>query len=533
MKYRLTTLVFLLGTATAFAQFPPQIKNVVLIIQENRTPDNLFHFLTPVCPIPWGAKGLDACIPNPVTTSCYDISPCGLSNQKGKNSPVPVKLKPLSLSASVNPDHSHKGFNDMCDPDPVTLQCRIDGAWKTSPKDSAYTYVSNPAVTNYNGKHGHALDPYLMLAEQYGWANFMFQTNQGPSYPAHQFIFSGTSASTAADDGNSTFLAENPISSLEKKSGCLAPAGAENYFISPAVTSPTEGCTMYANKSVKECKVLNTDLVYPSQPVGTFCFGHQTLADILDPLSITWKYYASSAGFIWTAPDAIQAICQPNWIHPEGDPDSGLECTGTYWNAHVDTNNLGTDILRDIANCNLANVNWVTPNGSWSDHEASYGPSWVAAIVNAIGNSNTCPTGTTDAGQTYWQDTAIVIMWDDWGGFSDNQPPAFASSLPCVSSNCPATYQLGFRVPLIVVSAYTPQGFIDNTPLDFGSVLRMIEGINIIPEGQLGFADMRSSTDLQEFFTLTQPRTFTTIPAQHDANFFLKYKGAPVDPDDD
>jgi len=88
-------------------------------------------------------------------------------------------------------------------------------------------------------------------------------------------------------------------------------------------------------------------------------------------------------------------------------------------------------------------------------------------------------------------------------------------------------------VPMIVVSAYTPQGFIDNTPQDFGSVLRMIEGINNIPEGQLGFADMRSATDLQEYFTLTQPRTFTTIPAQKNASYFLKSNGASEDPDDD
>ena len=48
MKYRTMSLIFLLGTGVAFAQFPPQIKNVVVIFQENRTPDNLFHFLTPV-----------------------------------------------------------------------------------------------------------------------------------------------------------------------------------------------------------------------------------------------------------------------------------------------------------------------------------------------------------------------------------------------------------------------------------------------------------------------------------------------------
>ena len=49
--------------------FPPQITHVVVVFQENRTPDNLFHFLTPLCPIPKGATGLAACTPNPVTTS--------------------------------------------------------------------------------------------------------------------------------------------------------------------------------------------------------------------------------------------------------------------------------------------------------------------------------------------------------------------------------------------------------------------------------------------------------------------------------
>jgi phospholipase C len=532
LRYRVLLFVFLLGVGRAFAQFPPQITRVVVIVQENRTPDNLFHFLTPTCPIPKGATGLSACTPYPVTSSCYDVSPCGLSNQKG--SPIPISLKPASLSASVDPDHSHKGFNDMCDPDPVTSICRNDGAWKTSPSGASYAYVANTLVTNYNGENGHLLDPYLMLAEQYGWANYMFQTNQGPSYPAHQFIFSGTSSPTAADDANSIFLAENPdLKISSSQAGCLALANGTNALVSPVLGDPLPGCTLYANKSVQECEVKNTALAYPSNPVGTFCFSHQSMADVLDPRAITWKYYAMSAGFIWTAPDAIQAICRPAWIHPEGDPSSGLICTGKEWKANVDIDNLGTDILRDIANCDLASVNWVTPNGTWSDHVAPDGPSWVAAIVNAIGNNKTCPVGTKDDGQAYWKNTAIVITWDDWGGWSDNQPPLYASKLPCVSSNCPADYQLGFRVPLIVVSAYTPAGYIDNVPHDFGSILRMIQGINNLPEGELGFADMRSSTDLEEFFSLSQPRTFTTIPAEHDANFFLTYKGAAVDPDDD
>jgi hypothetical protein len=74
---------------------------------------------------------------------------------------------------------------------------------------------------------------------------------------------------------------------------------------------------------------------------------------------------------------------------------------GTEWNAKVDTNHIGTHILWDIASCSLSQVDWVVPNGSWSDcpgpHD-QYGPSWVAAVINAIGNNPTRAVGTQDAG---------------------------------------------------------------------------------------------------------------------------------------
>ena len=49
--------------AMSFAQFPPQIKNIVVIVQENRTPDNLFHFLTPACRLVEPRRGNASCIP--------------------------------------------------------------------------------------------------------------------------------------------------------------------------------------------------------------------------------------------------------------------------------------------------------------------------------------------------------------------------------------------------------------------------------------------------------------------------------------
>jgi hypothetical protein len=57
------------------------------------------------------------------------------------------------------------------------------------------------SVTNSEGSKGHLLDPYLTMFRDYGWANFIYQTNQGASYSAHQFLFAGTSAMTAYNPG--------------------------------------------------------------------------------------------------------------------------------------------------------------------------------------------------------------------------------------------------------------------------------------------------------------------------------------------
>ena len=60
----------------------------------------------------------------------------------------------------------------------------------------AYGYVPHNEVT-----------PYFEMAEQYAFADRMFQTNEGPSFPAHQYIVSGTSAIT---DGSALARCREP-----------------------------------------------------------------------------------------------------------------------------------------------------------------------------------------------------------------------------------------------------------------------------------------------------------------------------------
>ena len=470
------------ATLVAHAQipYPNPFKHVVVIIQENRTPDNLFRGL-----LSW--TGI-----NPAN---YNIATSGL-NSKGQI----IQLTPVPLGVNYDLRHDHSSFRAMYDGGKMDGADRIPCSG-TCPPNPQFSYVDNSR---------HTIDPYLTLAAQYGWANFMFQTNQGPSFPAHQFLFGGTSAPSTAMDGEGMYMAENPsqpsgsLYSSFNDTGCLAPLGEWDLMIRPNGT---------------EIKMTN------SVP-GTFCFSRETMASLLDAAGLTWKYYAqkqtrnpggsNSGGSIWTAPNAIQQICQPDANY--------TQCTGPEWAANVDLN--PPDVLRGIAACKLANVSWVTPNGGSSDHPGSAsstgGPSWVASVVNAVGNAASC-----DGGAGYWSDTAILITWDDWGGWYDHEPPTI---LPAPFGD----YQYGFRVPLVVVSAYTPAAYSNNERLDFGSMLRFIEGVFNIPEGALAFADARATSDLSQFFNFTAlPRSFQPIPAPLDGAFFINDKRPAEPPDSD
>jgi phospholipase C len=243
------------------------------------------------------------------------------------------------------------------------------------------------------------------------------------------------------------------------------------------------------------------------------CFDYQTMGDFQQAFS--WKYYTPNTTSIWTAPSSIQHICQSSGY--------GGQCVGSQFTDNVDLK--PAHVLTDISGCNLRDVSWVIPTDANSDHAYDSdggGPSWVASIVNAIGTATGC-----DGGAGYWSDTAIIVTWDDWGGWYDHEPPP-RRRYPY------SDYEFGFRVPLLVVSAYTPAGYIDNQKYDFGSILRFVQQNFGVTEGALGFADARSQNDLTSFFMgSNSPRTFKVIKSPKDANFFINDKRPQGDPDND
>lgn len=472
MNLRFGALAICLVALSAQAQIP-NFQHVVVIFQENRTPDNLFQGL---CAPPYGSAA--ACSTNPAVGQ-YNIQ---TQNWLDATSPTGVTQPGLvRLDNKYDLSHAHSAFVAQCDRDPLTGACKMDGGAGVTCSGTCATQPQFRYVDNSGG----ILNPYLEMATQYGWANYMFQTNQGPSFPAHQYIFGGTSAPSAADDAAGIFASEN-MSGTSSTAGCAAPAGTTVQLITPAGEDQK---------------------IYP-------CFEHSTMADKLTA-SVSWRYYAPGAGSIWTAPNAIQHICEST--------GPGGKCVGSAWSANVDL--VPADVLRDIASCSLRSISWVIPTGQNSDHAKSNdgnGPSWVTAIVDALGNSKAC-----DKGAGYWNNTAIVLTWDDWGGWYDHERP----TLPATPQG---DYEYGFRVPLVFISAYTAPGYINNARHDFGSVLRFIEHNFGMTEGALNFADARASNDLTGFYDLTRPpRSFVNIVAPKRATFFLRDHRPMTAPDDD
>jgi len=169
------------------------------------------------------------------------------------------------------------------------------------------------------------------------------------------------------------------------------------------------------------------------------CFDIPTLGNEADAAGVSWRYYTgslTSSDGLWSAYQADSRIYNtPDWANNVINPQS--------------------QFLTDVANGYLANVTWITPTLQDSDHPghlANGGPAWVSSIVDAVGKSK------------FWKSSAIFILWDDWGGWFDPVKP------PYVDFD-----GLGFRIPLIMISPYSPAGRVTHVQYEIASVLRYIE----------------------------------------------------------
>ena len=388
-----------------------KIQHVVIIVQENRSFNNLFYGFPHAKTVKYG----------------YNTS-----GQK-------ITLQPIGLETGWDVEHQLGGFLAACNGTgsyPGT-DCQMNGfdneSWGCrSCANAPYSYVPHSETK-----------PYFYLGKHYVLADEMFASNlDASSFISHQYIIAGQ-ASSAVNFPNSAW-------------GC--PGGSSDHI--PTITQErTYGSAI------------------------PMCWNNNTLGAEMDTAGLSWAYYASSVdgdGGIWSAYQNIKPIY-----------------TGSDWSKDIISPQ--TDFFTDVSNGKLRDLTWITPTCANSDHagcSSKTGPSWVASLVNAIGESQ------------YWDNTAIFIMWDDYGGWFD---PVAPQKLDYDG--------LGMRIPLLIVSAYAKNGKVSHTHYEHGSILKFAEEtFGLAP---LAASDTRATAPDDAFDFNAPPRKFETVPAEHGIDFFM------------
>ena len=188
------------------------------------------------------------------------------------------------------------------------------------------------------------------------------------------------------------------------------------------------------------------------------CYNLPNMPDELSKNGVTWKYYSSAPN--WDAPSLLSSISgSPNDIHD------------------------AAQFTTDVQQGKMAQVSFVTPIPAQSDHAPGFEEAAQDYVTNDL---------TTIMNSQYWNDTAVFITWDDWGGFYDHVVPPVVDNLG-----------LGPRVPLLVVSPFVKHSFISHKEGEYASFDKFIEYNWSLKSLNARDANPEIS-DLTDFFDFTQ-----------------------------
>ncbi len=433
--------------STTPAPPPSKIQHVVILLQENRSLNNIFMSFP-------GAETSTTGRCKPSVSS--ESEPICTSNDPKKRvvSLSKIELQGKHRLGGNDIEHSHATFLEEYDGGKMDGFDLINYGTQGSDGPAGfypYAYVDRNQV-----------QPYWDMAARYTLADHMFSTATTDSFVAHQEVVAGTAQLNARES-----LVDTPSS---------LPWGCDSFPGTKTSVIFTDG------------RVVTNGGPFPCLTQ------YKSMANVLDAAGVSWRYYVQSydssspyydiSGEAWNGFDPIKAVRD-----------------GQDWKNVITPN---TVVFKDIKNGALPNVAWVIPSLRDSDHPASGqhdGPSWVTSVVNAIGESK------------YWQSTAIVIMWDDWGGFYDPAPPP---QLDYTS--------LGMRVPMIVISPFAKQHYVSKTQYEFGSVLKFIE--QNFRTASLGATDARANSIGDVFEFGRSPSKFQPFSAPRGEGYFLRKRPA-------
>lgn len=237
------------------------------------------------------------------------------------------------------------------------------------------------------------------------------------------------------------------------------------------------------------CDAYHCSVIGPTEPNRTFAvsaslgadgkLGGPTVATVFDAQGL-------SGNFGWTTmPEQLSArgITWKSYTQAAGQFDNPFPAF-TKFRTDPALNALGIkpvfpdDFAADLARNELPQVSWVQVSFGESEH-ASFPPARGAYGIDRV-------LSLIWAHPAVWRKTAVIVNYDENGGFFDHVPPPAAppgtpgeyltgATLPPAAGGVRGPIGLGFRVPCMIVSPWSRGGLICSDTFDHTSVLRLIE----------------------------------------------------------
>jgi phospholipase C len=223
---------------------------------------------------------------------------------------------------------------------------------------------------------------------------------------------------------------------------------------------------------------INTIFPAYAPTVGTKipAFHNANIGDRMTAAGVSWNWYSGgwNAAVAGQNPDNFQYHHQPFNYYANYAP-------GTPGRAHLKDE---ADFFAAATAGTLPAVSFVKPVGKNNEHpgytDLITGQRHTVDLINAVRNGPN------------WKDTAIVITYDENGGFWDHVAPPMGPKHA-------DQWGPGTRVPSIIISPLAKRHFVDHTQYDTTSILATIEHRwKLAP---LGTRDANAN-DLRRAFTL-------------------------------
>ncbi|SEB82397.1 alkaline phosphatase family protein [Paenibacillus sp. GP183] len=430
------------------------VKHTVVIFQENRTFDNYWGTY-PYAPGFHAISGTPQDVVNFKHVSdnvVKDVSG-NVYNPDDNGNPV-YPWHDTGKAKIQQPDVNH-GYADMI--------AMVDGG----KMDKFYTMNSkgtNPTRGKLSMSYFdyNEIPAYWQYAQHYALADNYFQPVSGPSTPGAFYLIAAQSGN-GSDPANNNVPSSQITSDPSPKNG---PFGGDN-------------------------------------PKGlTYNLTYKNIGDELTANNQSWAWYAGG----WDAAKANPGSPEALKYSPHHNPFQYFQNyeDGKYIQNLKDY----THFSQDVANGTLPTVSFI--KGGYGDDEhpglgnqsTPSAEDFTVKTINQIMNS------------PYWKDTAIIVTYDEGGGFYDHvAPPEAVKTADGLIGN-------STRVPALVISPYSKQNYVSHVQYDHTSILKFLEWNYNLPA--LNNRD-KNANNLLDMFDFKHP----------NAKPYVYQLGAAVDPKSD